>query len=232
MKLSIILPVYNEEKTVLQILERINAVNLPTGFEKEVIIIDDASTDKTSLLLNNDMGDGVLMIKHSYNQGKGSSVIEGLQQATGDVVVIQDADLEYNPNDYNILLLPIIEGLADVVYGSRFLGSHSRKVTSLWHRFCNQILTLISNIFTNLTLSDMETCYKMFTREVVDDLKNKLISKRFGIEPELTARVKKYRLYEVPISYTGRSLTDGKKITWIDGIAAVWHILRFNLWRN
>ncbi len=231
MKLSIILPVYNEERTIVQILDRLNNVALPDGFSREIIIVNDGSTDGTGKILEGKSDHNIVIFSYNENQGKGHGVIKGLREATGDIVVIQDADLEYDPADFNELLVPIIKGQADVVFGSRFLGGRARLVTPFWHKLFNNALTFISNLFTNLTLSDMETCYKMFTRAVTDDIKDKLSSPRFGIEPELTALVKKYRIYEVPISYTGRSKGAGKKITWIDGLAAVWHIIRFNLWR-
>ncbi len=229
MKLSIIVPVFNEEKTVAEIIQRLVTVTLPPSCEREIIVVNDASTDQTGQVLQN-ISVPIVILKHSHNQGKGAAVISGLQRATGDVVVVQDADLEYDPSDFVSLLVPILAGQADVVFGSRFLGQRTRWVGSFWHRLFNQSLTTISNFFTNLTLSDMETCYKMFTRQVVDEIKDKLVSRRFGIEPEITARVKKYRLYEVPISYNGRRVAEGKKITWRDGVAAVWHIIRFNLW--
>lgn len=231
MKISIILPVYNEEKTIVEILDRLNNVVLPNGFSREIIIINDGSTDKTGKILEGMSTDNNFIFSYDKNFGKGHGVIKGLKEATGDIVVIQDADLEYDPVDFNKLLIPIINGQADVVFGSRFLGGRVRLVTPFWHKIFNNALTLISNLLTNLTLSDMETCYKMFSRVVVDDIKDKLSSPRFGIEPELTALVKNYRIYEVPISYFGRSRDAGKKITWIDGVAAIWHIMRFNLWR-
>lgn len=228
MKLSIIIPVYNEERTLEEIIRRVEAVRLPDGFSKEIIVVDDCSTDKTGEILKR-LENKYLVIRHALNCGKGSSVIDGLKKATGDVMVIQDADLEYSPEDYNVMLRPILDGKADVVYGSRLLTGHSHRIMYFWHYLGNKFLTLLSNIFTNLNLTDMETCYKMFTREVNNSIKEKLASKRFGIEPEITAMVKKYRIYEVGISYAGRVYKEGKKINWKDGISAVFCIVKFNI---
>ncbi|MBT3341134.1 MAG: glycosyltransferase family 2 protein [Planctomycetes bacterium] len=231
MKLSVVIPVFNEQETLLEILGRVRA----TPFEKEIILIDDCSVDNTREILKTLEGDEDLTILyHDVNQGKGAALRTGFQAATGDVVLIQDADLEYDPAEYSILLEPIERGLADVVFGSRFKGSRMTRVHLYWHQMANNFLTLISNMFTNLNLTDMETCYKVFKREVLAGIEIK--SNRFGFEPEITAKVarkrlngKRVRIYEVPISYYGRDYADGKKIGWRDGVAALWHIVHFNL---
>lgn len=226
--LSVIIPIYNERETLRDILEVVDKVSLPNGFSRELIVIDDCSTDGTTDLVRA-LPDRYLKIFHSINRGKGASVTDGLRRSTGDIVIIQDADLEYDPSDWNELLRPILAGKADVVYGSRFMGSSAHRVLYFWHYVGNTFLTLLSNMFSNLNLTDMETCYKMMTREVVDDIKDKLVSRRFGIEPEITARIKKYRVYEVGISYAGRTYAEGKKINWKDGFSAIWSIVKFNL---
>ncbi|MBI2039445.1 MAG: glycosyltransferase family 2 protein [Candidatus Niyogibacteria bacterium] len=228
MKLSIIIPAYNEKHTVRQIIERIKAVPL-LGIEKEIIVVDDGSRDGTRDILK--MIPGIRFIFHEKNQGKGGALKTGFKSATGDIMIIQDADLEYDPSDYARVLKPITEGFADVVYGSRFVGGDPHRVLYIYHYLANRFLTMLSNILNGLNLTDMETCYKAFRREVVDSFKDKLISGRFGIEPELTARIAKgrWRIYEVGISYYGRTYEEGKKINWKDGLAAIWHIIRFNL---
>lgn len=228
MKLSIVIPVYNEQKTVAKIVQKVLSVQLPGVTAREVIVIDDASTDGTAREIAK-LPKEIVKLRHEKNMGKGAALKYGFQNVTGDIVVIQDADLEYDPENFSSLLLPILDGRADVVYGSRLVTNQPHRVLFFWHYLGNQFLTFFSNMMTNLNLTDMETCYKMFTRKVVNEFKDKLVSKRFGIEPELTARVKKYRVYEVGISYSGRTYAEGKKIGWKDGISALWCIVRFNL---
>ena len=227
-KLSIIIPAYNERNTLEEILRRVEKVKLIGGLDKEIIIVDDASVDGTTEIINSLAG-SCIVIAHNSNQGKGASVIDGFKRSTGDIVVIQDADLEYNPENLNDLLNPILDGRADVVYGSRFVTNQPHRAIYFWHYLGNIFITFLSNLFTNLNLTDMETCYKMFTRKVIDDIAPKLKSRRFGIEPEITARVKKYRVYEVGISYSGRTYKEGKKIGWTDGVRAIWQIIYFNI---
>ncbi len=232
MKLSVVIPVFNEEQTLLDILERVRA----TPYEKEIILVDDCSVDKSPLILKElESSDDCKCFYHSVNQGKGAALRTGIEHATGDVVLIQDADLEYDPAEYPLLLEPIERGLADVVYGSRFKGSRMSRVHLYWHQMANNLLTWVSNMFTNLNLTDMETCYKVFKREVLQGIK--IESNRFGFEPEITAKIarrrradgSRVRVYEVPISYYGRDYAEGKKIGWRDGVAALWHIVKFNL---
>lgn len=230
MKLSIIIPAYNEEKTLAELVRRVFEARLPDGFSREVIVIDDCSRDQTPKVIR-DLSSKyqIRALRHEVNQGKGRAVTNGIKASVGDIVVIQDADLEYNPDEYELLIDPIINSGAEVVYGSRFMGGKPHHVLYFWHYVGNKFLTLLSNVMTNLNISDMETCYKMFTRKVADDIKDKLMSKRFGIEPEMTARIKKYVVYEVGISYRGRTYAEGKKIGWKDGFSAIWSIIRFNL---
>jgi glycosyltransferase involved in cell wall biosynthesis len=230
-KLSVVIPIFNEEETLLDILERVRA----TPFEKEIILIDDCSADGTRAILKELEKDEDLSIHyHSVNQGKGAALRTGFRHVTGDVILVQDADLEYDPAEYPILLEPIKKGLADVVYGSRFKGSRMSRVHLFWHQMANNFLTLVSNMFTNLNLTDMETCYKVFKKEVLEGIETR--SNRFGFEPEITAKIarkrldgKRVRIYEVPISYYGRDYAEGKKIGWKDGVAALWHIVRYNV---
>ncbi|HEV8061263.1 MAG TPA: glycosyltransferase family 2 protein [Gemmataceae bacterium] len=224
-KLSVVIPVYNEERWIREVIRRVRAVPI----RKEIVIVDDCSTDSTRAILKELEADAeVRVILQKVNQGKGAALREGIQQATGDVVVIQDADLEYDPAEYPRLLQPIIEDKADVVFGSRFVGE-SHRVLYFWHSVANKMLTLLSNMFTNLNLTDMETCYKVFRKEVLANLQLK--SNRFGIEPELTAKVARrkhaWRIYEVPISYSGRTYEDGKKIGLKDAFNALFCIVRF-----
>ena len=230
-KLSIIMPAFNEKRTLREIVDRVLAVALP-GLERELIIVDDGSTDGTrDILATLDGNHGIRVVYQPFNQGKGAAVARGLREASGDIMLIQDADLEYNPEEYPILLSPILRGDADVVYGSRFLGSpHGHRVLYFWHSVGNKMLTLFSNAVSGLNLTDMETCYKVMTREVVNRLD--LRSKRFGMEPEITGKVARLRarVYEVPISYNGRTYAEGKKIGFKDAIQAAWTILRFSRW--
>lgn len=227
--LSVVMPVYNEESTIREILKQVDEVNIP----KEIIIVDDYSTDGTRDILEEvvQIQDNVRVILHERNQGKGAALRTGMENVSGDIVIIQDADLEYDPKEYPSLLKPILEGHADVVYGSRFLG-HERRVLFFWHMLGNRFLTLLSNAFTNLNLTDMETCYKVFKTQIIKDIK--IESNRFGFEPEVTAKIAKMhcRIYEIPISYHGRDYTQGKKITWKDAVVAVWCIVKFNLFRR
>jgi glycosyltransferase involved in cell wall biosynthesis len=226
--LTIVIPVYNEINTVEHNLKRVNAAPLPEGVTKEIIIIDDGSTDGTRELLDR-FKDLYRIVYHDKNRGKGAAIRTGFSYATGDYVVVQDADLEYDPKEIKDLLKPLLEGKADVVYGSRFMSGRPHAVLRFWHYVGNKMLTAFSNAFTNLYLTDMETCYKMFTLDVIREIGPKLVSNRFAIEPEITARVANanYRVYEVGVSYGGRTFAEGKKIGWKDGFAALWAIIRF-----
>ena len=227
--LSVIVPVYNESATIEETLRRVDAVPI----DKEIVVVDDGSTDGTrDILMKLDRDPGSIARLRVFfqqpNQGKGSAVRRGISEASGKIVLIQDADLEYDPKDYSQLLQPILDGRADVVYGSRFLGGPHRALY-FWHYAGNRFLTLLSNVFTNLNLTDMETCYKAFRSEIFEEITIK--SNRFEFEPEITAKVAKngYRVYETPISYSGRSYEDGKKITWRDGVKAIWALFRYRL---
>lgn len=227
MKLSIVMPVYNEEKTLEEIVRRVQA----TPYDKEIILVDDCSRDRTPEIMQKIAGEqnNVRVFRHEVNQGKGGALATGFSKVTGDVVLIQDADLEYDPSDYAALLRPILEGKADVVFGSRFLGGAYARVHLFYHYIGNRMLTLASNCFTNLNLTDMETCYKVFRREVADRLQ--IRSRTFAVEPEITAKVAKMRVrvYEVPISYAGRDYSEGKKIGLKDAFIALFAIVRWSL---
>lgn len=226
-KLSIVIPVYNEKDTLHTLLARVEAVD----YEKEIVLVDDFSTDGTRDIVESYKDKkGYTVRLHPHNRGKGAALRTGFAEASGDIIIIQDADLEYDPKDYGKLLEPILDGRADVVYGSRFLGGPHR-VLFFWHYLGNMALTLLSNMMTNINLTDMETCYKAFTRKVLDSLH--LECDRFGFEPEFTSKVarNKFRIYEVPISYSGRDYSEGKKIGWKDGVAAIWFILRFRFFK-
>ncbi|MEZ4900801.1 MAG: glycosyltransferase family 2 protein [Spirosomataceae bacterium] len=235
-KLSIVIPAYNEEKTIQTVLKAVASVELIGGFDKEVIVVNDCSKDGTESQVfafkNQYPQLSLVYLKHEVNQGKGAALHTGIRQATGGYVVIQDADLEYDPQEFNILLQPIVDGHADVVFGSRFMGGKAHRILFFWHSIGNQILTFLSNMFSNLNLSDMETCYKLFRTDMVQSLDLK--EKRFGFEPEVTmkiARIPNIRIYEVGVSYYGRTYAEGKKIGWRDGFRAIYCILRYGLFK-
>ena len=229
MRLSIIIPCYNEKDTISEIVHAVRNASYP---DKEIIIVDDCSTDGTQEILRSDIAPLVSqVIYHAQNQGKGAALRSGIRVATGDVVIVQDADLEYDPEEYPLLIEPIAQNRADVVFGSRFMGGHAHRVLYFWHRVGNGVLTLFSNMLTNLNLTDMETCYKAFRREIIQGIK--IEENRFGFEPEVTAKVSKLnvRIYEVGISYYGRTYEQGKKIGWRDGVRAIYCIIKYNIFR-
>lgn len=235
-KLSIIIPAYNEGPTIHFILDKLKKVALPNGIEKEIIIVNDCSKDNTEeailkyIATHPDMS--IQYFKHEVNKGKGAALHTGISKATGEYLIIQDADLEYDPNEFNLLIQPVLDGFADVVYGSRFMGGNPHRISFFWHTIGNKFLTFLSNMFTNLNLTDMETCYKLFNTNIIQQIP--LREKRFGFEPEITAkisRIPKIRIYEVGISYYGRTYEEGKKIGWKDGFRAIYCILKYGLFK-
>jgi glycosyltransferase involved in cell wall biosynthesis len=234
MTLSIVIPAYNEGPTIHHILEKVKAVELIKGLKKELVIVNDCSKDNTEesiqqyILNNPDLK--ISYYKHEVNKGKGAAIHTGIKEAKGDYIIVQDADLEYDPQEFNILLKPVLDGFADVVYGSRFMGGKPHRILFFWHTLGNKFLTFTSNMFTNLNLTDMETCYKLFKADIIKSLDLK--ENRFGFEPEVTAKIakiKNVRIYEVGISYYGRTYEEGKKINWKDGFRAIYCILRYNI---
>ncbi|OGW62035.1 MAG: glycosyl transferase [Nitrospirae bacterium RIFCSPLOW2_12_42_9] len=226
MKISVVMPVFNEARTIREIIKKIEDVDL----EKEIIIVDDCSTDGTRDILKAlERNPGIRVFCHEKNMGKGAALRTGFKHASGDIVIIQDADLEYNPQEYHRLIKPILDGRADVVYGSRFVTTEERRVLFFWHYLGNSFITFLSNMFTNLNLTDIETCYKVFKADVIHSIT--IEENRFGFEPEITAKIakKRYHIYEIGISYSGRDYSEGKKIGWKDGIRAIWCIFKYNL---
>jgi glycosyltransferase involved in cell wall biosynthesis len=235
-KISIIVPAYNEEATISIVIDKLLNLTFINNIKKEIIIVNDCSIDHTENLIQDiiklNQGVEIVYFKHEKNSGKGAAIHTGIKNATGDYLIIQDADLEYDPNEINKLLKPVIDGYADVVYGSRFIGGSPHRILFFWHTIGNKFLTFLSNLFTNLNLTDMETCYKLFNTSIIKNIQ--LNEKRFGFEPEITtkiARIKNIRIYEVGISYYGRTYAEGKKINWKDGFRAIYCIIRYNLFQ-
>ena len=236
-KLSIIIPAYNEENTIEAILSKVSEVELMNGIHKEIIVVNDYSSDKTEEKVlafkeKQDKNDAIKYYKHEKNKGKGAALHTGIKYATGDYLIIQDADLEYDPEEFNILIAPVLKDNADIVYGTRFYGGRPHRILFFWHSIGNKFLTFLSNMFTNLNLTDMETCYKLFRTSIIQELDLK--EKRFGFEPEVTAKISRIpsiKIYEVGISYYGRTYEEGKKINWQDGIRAIYCILRYNIFK-
>lgn len=233
--LSIVIPAYNEAGTIKNLLDKILLTELVSDTKKEIIIINDQSTDHTKKIIGeyivDHQNENIILYDQETNRGKGAAIHKGIELATGELIIIQDADLEYDPAEYNLLLQPVLNGFADVVYGSRFIGGYPHRILFFWHTIGNKILTLLSNIFTGLNLTDMETCYKLFKSDILKKIVLK--ENRFGFEPEITAkiaRIPKLKIYEVGISYYGRSFYEGKKIGWKDGFRTIWCILKYNLW--
>ncbi len=231
-KISVLVPVYNESKTVTQVLEAVATVKLMNGIAKEIIVVDDGSKDNTVEIVKKFIAENpdfnIKLHEHGVNQGKGAALHTGIGKATGDLIIVQDADLEYDPEEFNILLKVFFDGRADVVFGSRFMGGNAHRILFFWHSIGNKFLTFVSNMFTNLNLTDMETCYKMFRADIIKGIK--LEEKRFGFEPEITAKIARLpniRVYEVGISYYGRTYAEGKKINWKDGFRAIYCVLKY-----
>jgi glycosyltransferase involved in cell wall biosynthesis len=234
--LSIVIPVYNEERTLVEILDKIGTVKLIGGLVKELVIVNDCSTDTTENIIKEYISTHdkvqISYVAHSVNKGKGAALSSGIKESKGEIIIIQDADLEYDPHEYNRLLQPILDGFADVVYGSRFKGSNPHRALFFWHTIGNGVLTFLSNMLSNLNLTDMETCYKMFKSDLIKGIQ--IEENRFGFEPEITAKIakiNKVRIYEVGISYYGRTYEEGKKIGWKDGFRAIYCIVKYNLFR-